>query len=108
MHPAKWFIIYRLLWNYLPAPLLKLVKYTPTREYRRLRTTTGTFTRIAAQLLDEKRRQGTKPEEAPRPRDVLSILGEQLEAYPRSRTFILFVLQKKRTNPKILKLGSTT
>ena len=75
MHPSKSSILYRLMWNYLPDRLLELTKYTPTRQYSRLRYTNKIFTGVASQLLAERNDKSEFTEKASSSKDVMSILG---------------------------------
>ena len=54
LHPAKWNIIFRAMWRYLPTALLDLVDYIPTKEYTRFRRTTKIINKVSKQLIDEK------------------------------------------------------
>lgn len=65
------------MWNYLPDPLLDIVRYTPNKGTRRVRHTYRTLEKIGSQLLDEKMKQVSSKDNDQK--DVLSILSE----YPR-------------------------
>ena len=38
LYPSRFDLVFRSLWNYIPDPLLRYVRYLPLREYRRQRT----------------------------------------------------------------------
>ena len=93
MYPSKSSIFYRLMWNYLPDRLLALAKYTPTRQYSRLRYTNKIFTRVASRLLAERNDQSVIAEKASRPKDVMSILGKM---FHNSHIVVLMYRPSKR------------
>ncbi|KAI0800950.1 cytochrome P450 [Fomes fomentarius] len=72
LHIPKWLIFYRTMWNYLPDPLLNIVRYTPNKGTRRVRHTYRTLEKIGSQLLDEKMKQVSSKDNDQK--DVLSIL----------------------------------
>ena len=66
--------MWRATWPYLPAPLLRLTKYTPTALYGRLRRLNAMFADVGRPLYKSNAEEwdGSREER----RDVMSVLSE--------------------------------
>ncbi|KAJ8509305.1 hypothetical protein ONZ45_g8509 [Pleurotus djamor] len=72
LYPPLWDVLFKSLWRYIPLPILHLVEYIPSKEYRRFRYFKKVANRIAKQLIDEKA-HATQPVD--RAKDVMSVLA---------------------------------
>ncbi|TBU46080.1 cytochrome P450 [Dichomitus squalens] len=71
LHPSKWLVFWRSMWNYFPDSLLRYVQYTPTAEHRHMRHMTRVFHEVSSEVLDELT-GGISDEDGKK--DVMSIL----------------------------------
>ncbi len=60
------------MWRYIPPPILQVVEYIPTKEYRRFRNFKALAKRIGKELIEQKA-DGAIAEGSSR--DMLSVLG---------------------------------
>lgn len=74
LYPSKLKFFYRLMWHYFPDWVLNILQYTPTRELKRVRSTSRLFREVAGDLL---RKKGSELQERAQEgyKDALSILG---------------------------------
>ncbi|KAL0954104.1 hypothetical protein HGRIS_005250 [Hohenbuehelia grisea] len=70
LYPSDWDTLFRALWAYIPAPILALTEYLPTREYKRFRHFKKLSQGIAKELIKEK--ESALAESTSR--DVMSVL----------------------------------
>ncbi|KAI0721330.1 cytochrome P450 [Cerioporus squamosus] len=85
LYTTKLKFFYRTVWHYLPDWVLEILKYTPTRELKRVHSTSRLFREVAGNLLREK---GSEVKERAEEgyKDVLSILVKaNASEEPRSR-----------------------
>ncbi|KAJ8521421.1 hypothetical protein ONZ45_g1869 [Pleurotus djamor] len=71
LHPPRWDVLFKALWRYIPTPILQLVEYIPTKEYRRFKNFKKLVKRVAKELIDEKAHIEVPAETS---RDVMSVL----------------------------------
>ncbi|KAH7925485.1 cytochrome P450 [Leucogyrophana mollusca] len=69
LHPPSWDLLFKALWPYLPASVLSLIKYLPTKEYKRFRDYLHTAFRTGKGLIEQKA-SGTEKGS----KDIMSIL----------------------------------
>ena len=73
-YPSTLTILFRSLWPYIPMPLLKYVKYTPTKDHVRFRKTLNVINAFAKTLIDEKT-ESVLAGKGENKKDIMSILG---------------------------------
>ncbi|KAF4581513.1 hypothetical protein EYR38_002842 [Pleurotus pulmonarius] len=71
LYPPKWDLLFKALWRYIPPPILQVVEYIPTKEYRRFRNFKALAKRIGKELIEQKA-DGAIAEGSSR--DMLSVL----------------------------------
>ncbi len=78
-HPNKAAILFRASWDYVPVPILKLIKYIPANPFTRLRNLDNLFKEYGRQILRE---QGpdVDTEKKVASKDIVSILGKYLRS----------------------------
>lgn len=78
-HPNKAAILFRASWDYVPVPILKLIKYIPANPFTRLRNLDNLFKEYGRQILRE---QGpdVDTEKKVASKDIVSILSEYLRS----------------------------
>ncbi|KAF7421226.1 hypothetical protein PC9H_011747 [Pleurotus ostreatus] len=70
----NWDILFKALWRYIPLPILQLVEYMPTKEYRRFRQFRNVCRSVAKQLITHNAsKMDTFPEVKPK-RDLMNVL----------------------------------
>ena len=84
-------ILFRSAWDYIPIPILKLIKYVPADPFTRLRNVNNLFRQYGKQILRE---QGPEvdAERNVSGKDVMSILGES-SGHPLPHAAIFFRIQ---------------
>ncbi|KAM5543150.1 hypothetical protein V8D89_003024 [Ganoderma adspersum] len=72
-HPNKAAVLFRATWDYIPVPILKLIKYMPVNPWPRVRNLNNLFREYGRQILRE---QGSDvdTEKKVASKDILSIL----------------------------------
>ena len=73
-YPSTMTILFRSLWPYIPMPILKYVKYTPTKDHVRFRKTLDVINAFAKTLIDEKT-ESVLAGKGENKKDIMSILG---------------------------------
>lgn len=69
LYPARWYIIFRTLWDRIPADVLWLLRYLPNREYRRFRTYLNYIRKFGQGLISQ-----TQVDTEAAAKDVISVL----------------------------------
>ena len=72
--PSTFTLISRSFWRYIPMPILKLVKYIPTKDHTRFRQTLKIIDGFSNTLIQEKT-EAVLAGKAENKRDIMSILG---------------------------------
>ncbi|KAH7920396.1 cytochrome P450 [Leucogyrophana mollusca] len=81
LYPPTWDLLFKASWRYFPASIRSLIKYLPTKEYRRFRTFLRLAFRTGKRLIEEKATDTEKGS-----RDIMSILVQSnLSEDPRFR-----------------------
>lgn len=78
LNPSLWVVFFRAMWKWTPRPLLRLVQYMPTREYKRFRHTRKVVDKVSTVLVDNAIEEAKAVEIEKGKRDVMSVLGELL------------------------------
>ena len=74
--PAKAEVLFRASWDYIPLPVLKLIRYIPMEPWTRIRNLNNLFRQYGKQIIRE---QGSDVDtEKVANKDILSILSEPL------------------------------
>ena len=73
--PSKAAMAFRASWDYMPIPLLKLIKYIPANPFTRLRNLDNLFKEYGRQILREQG-PGVDTEKAGSSKDIVRILSE--------------------------------
>ncbi|KAH7925349.1 cytochrome P450 [Leucogyrophana mollusca] len=69
LHPPPWDILFKATWRYLPPSVLGLIKYLPTKEYKRFRSYLRVAFRRGKELIEQKSSGAEKGS-----KDIMSIL----------------------------------
>ena len=79
--PSKAVVLFRAAWDYIPRPILKLIKYIPVHPWTRLRALNDLFAEYGKQVIRE---QGSDVDTEKRDtsKDIMSILSECLRLTP--------------------------
>ena len=79
--PSKAVVLFRAAWDYIPRPILKLIKYIPVHPWTRLRALNDLFAEYGRQIIRE---QGSDvdTEKKSTNKDIMSILSERLCLIP--------------------------
>ena len=74
-HPNKAAVLFRATWDFIPIPILKLIKYIPVNPWPRVRNLNNLFREYGRQILRE---QGSDvdTEKKVASKDILSILSK--------------------------------
>ncbi|KAI0340347.1 cytochrome P450 [Trametopsis cervina] len=74
LYPTIGITLYRASWRFLPRWLLKLVEYTPTREYTRFRRTRRAIEKVSKVLVENAMEEAKTVELEKGKKDVMSVL----------------------------------
>ncbi|KAI0826243.1 cytochrome P450 [Irpex lacteus] len=74
LNPSLWVVFFRAMWKWTPRPLLRLVQYMPTREYKRFRHTRKVVDKVSTVLVDNAIEEAKAVEIEKGKRDVMSVL----------------------------------
>ncbi|KAH7909501.1 cytochrome P450 [Hygrophoropsis aurantiaca] len=69
LYPPSWDLLFKASWRFLPTPVMNLIKYLPTKEYKRFREYLQTAFRTGKNLIEEKASATEKGN-----KDIMSIL----------------------------------
>lgn len=73
-HPNKAAVLFRASWDYIPVPILKLIKYMPVSPWPRVRSLNNLFREYGKRIIRE---QGSDVDTEKVPsKDILSILSK--------------------------------
>ena len=53
LYPLPYNILFKSVWRYIPEPILSLVRYMPTREYRRFLQYTRFMRKFSQEMIEE-------------------------------------------------------
>ena len=68
-------MLFRASWDYIPVPILKLIKYIPVDPFTRLRNLDNLFKEYGRQIIREQG-PGVDTEKKVASKDIMSILSE--------------------------------
>ncbi|KAI1791251.1 cytochrome P450 [Ganoderma leucocontextum] len=71
--PSKATVLFRATWDYLPVPILKLIRYIPLHPWTRIRSLNDLFREYGRQIIHEQG-PNTDTEKRATSKDILSIL----------------------------------
>ncbi|GJE88903.1 cytochrome P450 [Phanerochaete sordida] len=74
LYPSVWNMIFQALWSLMPEPLLYYIRYLPTREFKRYRSTREIMDKFSAELIKERRRDFVAGDPDKSRKDVMSVL----------------------------------
>ena len=72
-------MLFRASWDYIPVPILKLIKYIPVDPFTRLRNLDNLFKAYGRQIIREQG-PGVDTEKKVASKDIMSILSEHSPA----------------------------
>lgn len=81
LYPSLWNVLFQATWSVLPEPLLYYIRYMPSREYKRYRSTLKVMDKVSQQLIEERRRDFTAGDPDASRKDVMSVLGKLRSLY---------------------------
>jgi len=67
LYPPPYDILFKSIWRYIPEPILSLVRYLPTREYRRFLGYTRFMRKFSREMIEESMIKGDG-------NDIMSVL----------------------------------
>jgi hypothetical protein len=67
LYPPPYDILFKSIWRYIPEPILDLVRYLPTREYRRFLRFTRFMRKFSQGMIEKSTIQGDG-------NDIMSVL----------------------------------
>ena len=74
--PSKATVLFRATWDYVPGPLLKLIRYIPVHPWTRLRDLNDLFREYGRKIIREQG-PNTDMEKKSTSKDIMSILSER-------------------------------
>jgi cytochrome P450 len=67
LYPPPYDIVFKSIWRYIPEPILSLVRYLPTREYRRFLRYTRFMRKFSQDMIEKSMIKGDR-------NDIMSVL----------------------------------
>ncbi|KAI0306228.1 cytochrome P450 [Multifurca ochricompacta] len=67
LYPPRWDMLFKSIWRYIPGPLLDLVRYLPTRQYKRFRRFLKFMRKFSEDMIEKSMIKGDG-------KDIMSVL----------------------------------